>query len=266
MGTNPNLNTYQGYGYKLWEGECSDCTWKESTKGRDLKGGQWDSTSGTSFLQCKINAEKAGVSYFAWTNQIYSGFCKVLKPTVTNPNLDTYQGYGYKLWEGKCPGCYEKQANTGCAYTIGSVSIDNGKAYSVSNEASCKKTCDTSSDCVAFQYIHSGQHSGGPVKQGTGACYYYGGTVLGTSAEPNRSCFVKKDCAESEQALAIPLTKEISSKTLAESSLLQTTNTILPDIVTYGFAAIGFLSVLYVGAKYGSKAFSQGDYAEVGKA
>merc|ERR1711928_65845 len=34
--------------------------------------------------QCKINAEKAGVSYFAWTNQIYSGFCKVLnRPSQT---------------------------------------------------------------------------------------------------------------------------------------------------------------------------------------
>jgi len=69
---------------------------------------------------------------------------------------------------------------------------------------------------------------------------------------------------ESEQALADKLTKGINSKALAESSLSQTTSINLPDIVTYVLAAIGVLSVLYVGVEYGSKAFSQGDYAEVG--
>jgi len=307
--------------------------------------------------------------------------------------------------------CYEKQANTGCAYTVGSLYIANGKAYSIANEASCKEVCDASSDCVAFQYVHSGQHSGGPMKLGTGTCYYMGGTLYGgTSVDHNRSCYVKKECddgadvkcdwvsgdgsgngeikhsetitgiqcaeecykrggfngatvkanggngcwcersmnniqssstyktcylrpkpditcnwvtgdgtgkgetkisevitgeacaiechrrggyngatvfsngdygcwcekgmnairssstqyktcyintaTESEQALSNPLTNA-----LLESSLSQTTK--LPDIITYIFAAVGFLSVLYVGAKHGSKAFSGGDYAEV---
>jgi len=307
--------------------------------------------------------------------------------------------------------CYEKQANTGCAYTVGSLYIANGKAYSIANEASCKEVCDASSDCVAFQYVHSGQHSGGPMKLGTGTCYYMGGKLYGgTSVDHNRSCYVKKECddgadvkcdwvsgdgsgngeikhsetitgiqcaeecykrggfngatvkanggngcwcersmnniqssstyktcylrpkpditcnwvtgdgtgkgetkisevitgeacaiechrrggyngatvfsngdygcwcekgmnairssstqyktcyintaTESEQALSNPLTNA-----LLESSLSQTTK--LPDIITYIFAAVGFLSVLYVGAKHGSKAFSGGDYAEV---
>jgi len=308
--------------------------------------------------------------------------------------------------------CYKKWYNKGCAYTVGSLSIDNGKAYSIADEASCKQVCDTSSDCVAFQYIHSGQHSGGPTKLGTGTCYYMGGTLYGKMADDeDRSCYVKKEscddgadvkcdwvsgdgsgngeikhsetitgiqCAEecykrggfngatvradgskgcwcersmnniqssstyktcylrpkpditcnwltgdgtgkgetkisevitgeacaiecwrrgmyngatvysngdygcwceegmtavrsssttyktcyintateSEQALSNPFTNA-----LPESSLSQTTK--LPDIITYIFAAVGFLSVLYVGAKHGSKAFSRSDYAEV---
>merc|ERR1711953_355495 len=43
-----------------------------------------------------------GVAYFAWTGRVYGGYCKVLKSSVTSPNLNTNQGYGYKLWE-KCP-------------------------------------------------------------------------------------------------------------------------------------------------------------------
>jgi len=263
--------------------------------------------------------------------------------------------------------CYKKQVKTACAYTVGSLSIDNGKAYSVTDEAKCKQVCDTSSDCVAFEYIHSGQHSGGPMKLGTGTCYYYGGTVVGTAKDKDRTCYVKKEChdssdsnwrrvavgvhclpndwcgqtectnhasqgvatwgafakhvssesgsaclervsadndcgeyaffkagycfctrasgsndcvrtatwagayevhtrdaelaLESEQVLSNPSPEEFTSNALAESSVSQTTK--LPAIVTYVFAAIGFLSVLYVGAKHASKALSRSDYAEV---
>merc|ERR1711928_11813 len=69
-----------------------------------------------------------------------------------------------------------------------------------------------------------------------------------------------KACA-TETDLALKSEQALSSNGLAESSILQTTQ--LPDTVTYVFAAIGFLSVLYVGAKHGMKAFSRSDYAEV---
>jgi len=55
----------------------------------------------------------------------------------------------------------------------------------------------------------------------------------------------------------------ITTAEWAMSSLSQFTNMELPNTVTYAFAAVGFLSVLYVGAKHGSKAFSQGDYVDV---
>jgi len=189
-----------------------------------------------------------------------AGHCFCTRASGSNDCVRTATWAG--AYEVHTRDCYEKQANTGCAYTVGSLSIDNGKSYSVSGESSCKKICDASSDCVAFEYFHYGQHSGGPMKQGTGTCYYYGGTVMGTSDEPNRSCFVKKGCAEAKLALE----SEQASKSMAEFSLSKTTNVNLPVFVTYLLAAVGFLSVLYVGAKYGSKAFSEGDYAEVGNA
>ena len=71
----------------------------------DLAYGQWDGSGQTNFDQCKLNADAAGVSYFAWTGKVYNGYCKVLKSSVTNPNLNTNQGYGYKLWE-KRPGTH----------------------------------------------------------------------------------------------------------------------------------------------------------------
>merc|ERR1719350_2715790 len=88
--TMPNLSTNQGYGYKLWQNTCLDC-WKESTEGEDLAPGQWTGTGGTSFEKCKSDAEAAGVLYFAWTGQVYGGYCKILNSGVTSPNLGTNQ-------------------------------------------------------------------------------------------------------------------------------------------------------------------------------
>jgi len=108
--TMPNLSTNQGYGYKLWQNTCLDC-WKESTEGVDLAPGQWTGTGGTSFEKCKSDAEAAGVLYFAWTGQVYGGYCKILNSGVTSPNLGTNQGYGYKLWLNKCQKCDEDFAS-----------------------------------------------------------------------------------------------------------------------------------------------------------
>jgi len=99
----PNLKTNQGYGYELYENICRQECWKESDEGTDLAPGEWDGTKGTDFVQCKARAKEAGVLYFAWTPDVYQpGYCKVLKPSVAEPNFDTHQGYGYKLYRNKC--------------------------------------------------------------------------------------------------------------------------------------------------------------------
>jgi len=69
-----------------------------ASQGRDLAPGQWTGQASTSYSTCKARAESAGVRYFAWTPNVYNGYCKVLKPTVASPNLSTNQGYGYKLY------------------------------------------------------------------------------------------------------------------------------------------------------------------------
>jgi len=79
------------------------CTWPVSSKGRDLKSRQWKGYSRTSLAKCEEKAETEGVAYFAWTGRVYGGYCKVLKSSVSSPDLSTYQGYGYKLYEKQCP-------------------------------------------------------------------------------------------------------------------------------------------------------------------
>jgi len=98
----PNLSTNQGYGYKLFERVRGTCQWIESSKGQDLHPHQWNGFAPTSYNSCVDKAEDEGVVYFAWTASVYGGYCKVLKRQVPNPNLSTYQGYNYKLYERVC--------------------------------------------------------------------------------------------------------------------------------------------------------------------
>jgi len=100
--SNPNLSTYQGYNYKLYENVDESCRWGVSSKGRDLQRGQWDGYPYTSYNACVAKADAQGVKFFAWTASVYGGYCKVLKRSVRNPNMNTYQGYNYKLYERKC--------------------------------------------------------------------------------------------------------------------------------------------------------------------
>ena len=67
--------------------------------GKDLKRGEWDGGGGTSLKECEEKARKADVDYFAHTPKVYGGYCKVLKPSVSNPDLTTNQGYGYKRYK-----------------------------------------------------------------------------------------------------------------------------------------------------------------------
>jgi C1A family cysteine protease len=98
----PNLSTFQGYGYKLYENVEQACRWVISSKGRDLQRGQWNGSGYTNYNSCVAKADSEGVEFFAWTASVYGGFCKVLKREARNPNLNTYQGYNYKLYERKC--------------------------------------------------------------------------------------------------------------------------------------------------------------------
>jgi len=84
--------------------DSGDC-WKESTEGADLAPGQWTGTGGTSFEQCKSDAEAAGVLYFAWSGQVNGGYCKILNSKFASPNLGTNEGKGYKLYFNKCQKC-----------------------------------------------------------------------------------------------------------------------------------------------------------------
>merc|ERR550539_1280637 len=73
--------------------------WSISTLGTDLAPGEWDGSDYTSLSTCASKAAQRGVPFFAWTGQIYGGYCKVLKPGIHSANLNTNQGYGYKLYE-----------------------------------------------------------------------------------------------------------------------------------------------------------------------
>ena len=45
----------------------------------DLAPGEWDGSGSTSLDVCHQKAITAGVHLFAWTDQVYNGYCKVLK-------------------------------------------------------------------------------------------------------------------------------------------------------------------------------------------
>jgi len=79
-----------------------DACWHYSSAGVDLAPGEWDGYDRTNVHDCVNRAESAGVHLFAWTGEVYSGYCKVLKKSVTKPNLDTNQGYGYRLFGNTC--------------------------------------------------------------------------------------------------------------------------------------------------------------------
>jgi len=85
------------------------CVWTKSGKGKDLKSGQWSGSGSTSYQECAERAVNTGVKFFAWTSQVYNGFCKVLKADVVGPDFSTYQGYGYVLYERLCFGAATEQ-------------------------------------------------------------------------------------------------------------------------------------------------------------
>merc|ERR1712023_42705 len=107
-----------------------------SEKGKDLAPGEWTGFQGFTLSECEEMTDKMFVSFFAWTDKIYNGFCKVLLPTKEwAPNLGTYQGYGYKLYEKK-----EVTASCGGAWTTRSVNTCENEAVSVSINSQFKLT------------------------------------------------------------------------------------------------------------------------------
>jgi len=93
------------------------CAWPLSSNGHDLLHEESDGYGHISWEDCKAKAEEAGVHYFAWTGEIYGGYCKVLKPEVSNPDLSHYNGYGNQLYEKQC-GCRKciKNVDPGCTH------------------------------------------------------------------------------------------------------------------------------------------------------
>ena len=69
-----------------WEGHTN---WNEENQKAEL----------LTLKDCEEIAFNKKAPYFAYTNEVYNGFCKILKPNIIKPDLTTHQGYGYKLYE-----------------------------------------------------------------------------------------------------------------------------------------------------------------------
>jgi len=87
--------------------------------------------------------------------------------------------------------CFIREANTACHYTSDINIGDNGNRFTVGTEAKCAEVCWAHEDCVAFNYVHSGAHSGGYGGHGSGTCYYRTGTRVSQSHTDVRSCHVR---------------------------------------------------------------------------
>merc|ERR1719495_2821237 len=75
----------------------------------------------------------------------------------------------------ECCDEYDTVAKTEC-YNMGYLSIgQNGDRWDVADERTCAVTCDQHPECTAFNYVYSGQSSGGYGLDGPGACYYLRG-------------------------------------------------------------------------------------------
>lgn len=89
----------------------ADCAWQLADRGVDLDGNEVDRFYSTSQAECQVKAASAGVIFYAWTGNANNGKCKVLKPSVTNPNL-LPGSKNRKLWECKAQTPTPTQAPT----------------------------------------------------------------------------------------------------------------------------------------------------------
>lgn len=100
---------YAGYLLPYVEQKKCKSQYNISKKGRDLAPGQWNGKPYIDLNGCKEEALQAGAQYFAYTDWVYApGFCKIQKPSVADPDLSTFQGYKYKLYEKDETCAYEK--------------------------------------------------------------------------------------------------------------------------------------------------------------
>ena len=190
-----------------------------STQGTDLAPGQWDGSGYTGFAVCEARAAVAGVRFFAWTGEVYQpGFCKILKPAFSAaPDLTTYQGYGYKLWEavtetamtapvssyGTLRGQYRPVAPTRCRVLTPSESCTNGVIDNFESDTDCGgsqctgigKTCASGLQCSAASDCASGICSSDLLE-------VFGASCADPAANPNStigyfpSCYIETECAE----------------------------------------------------------------------
>jgi len=87
--------------------------------------------------------------------------------------------------------CFIREPNKSCAYTMDINIGDNGNRFTVGTEAKCAEVCWAHEDCVAFNYVHQGRHSGGYQGTGTGTCYYRSGQLANQHHSDVRSCHVR---------------------------------------------------------------------------
>jgi len=109
--------------------------------------------------------------------------------------------------------CFIREANTGCGYTSDINIGDNGNRFTVGTEAKCAEVCWAHEDCVAFNYVHSGAHSGGFGGHGTGTCYYRTGTRVSQSHTDKRSCHVRDPTCDPSTANEVACDMEFTGET-----------------------------------------------------
>jgi len=96
--------------------------------------------------------------------------------------------------------CFHSISMTTCVPNIGS-----SNEYTVGTIAECKQICGRK-ECDGFDYVRSGPDSGGPGRNGTGACYYFRGSFSFDWAVL-RYCYVKMpdshECLEPSRLLRL---------------------------------------------------------------
>lgn len=70
---------------------------------RDLSNWEASDAGGKSLEDCKSKAEHAGVTHFAWTGDVYGGYCKI-PPEGSDAVLSMTTSYNYHVWEFTCTG------------------------------------------------------------------------------------------------------------------------------------------------------------------
>jgi len=134
--------------------------------------------------------------------------------------------------------CFIREPNKSCTYTTDINIGDNGNRFTVGTEAECAEVCWAHEDCVAFNYVHSGRHSGGYQGTGTGTCYYRSGQLANQHHSDVRSCHVRDPaCDPSAPVSEVQCDSGISGETTDDEH--SATYAFTADQVDYVFDTCG---------------------------